>query len=97
MALHDETGKYVHHLTVKGFPNSDDCGGNCSVEFFSTGGAEIADGACDDFIYADIYGWAPGVSGLAMPEDVGFLFGTSGYRSIGDCCKLLRAGEDWEG
>ncbi|CAM9392759.1 unnamed protein product, partial [Sphacelaria rigidula] len=37
----------------------------------------------DDYVYGDIYAWAPGVSSLAMPDDVGFRFGSSGYRSIG--------------
>ncbi|CAM9519920.1 unnamed protein product [Sphacelaria rigidula] len=82
-ALHDEAEEYIHHLVVKGFPESGDCHGNCSIEFFGSGDTEIDDGDCDGFAYADIYGWAPGVAGLAMPDDVGFRFGSSGYRSIG--------------
>lgn len=83
-ALYDEAEEYIHHLVVKGFPESGDCHGNCSIEFFGSGDTEIDDGDCDGFAYADIYGWAPGVAGLAMPDDVGFRFGSSGYRSIGE-------------
>ncbi|CAM9153832.1 unnamed protein product [Sphacelaria rigidula] len=82
--LYDETEEYVHHLVVKGFTDSDDCHRDCSVEFFGSGNTSIDEGACDDYIYADIYAWAPGVAALAMPDDVGFRFGPSGYRSIGD-------------
>ncbi|CAM9395306.1 unnamed protein product [Sphacelaria rigidula] len=81
--LYDGTEEFIHHLVVKGYTDSDDCHGNCSREFFTAADTGIEDGDCDGFVFDDIYAWAPGVAALAMPDDVGFRFGSSGYRSIG--------------
>lgn len=82
--LNNGSAHFVHHLVIKGFTNSDDCGGVCSELFFGQEDVEVNETDCSDFTYQDWYGWAPGVAPLAMPDDVGFLFGPNGYRSVGE-------------
>lgn len=108
--IHEATGKYVHHLVLQGYHGTDTCGvcdgapnnssssGNDDMTDSPSNSSDSNSYPCGKFTAGTLYGWAPGVSGLLTPDDVGFRFGTNegGFQSIGEFL-LPRSAAAWRG
>lgn len=79
--LSTDTSKYVHHLVLTAYYNVDDCAQACEDLFeahydeygyYSSVSPPSSLTQQCTINAANIFVWAPGVSNLQMPEDVGF-------------------------
>lgn len=82
--LNDGSSNYIYHQVLKGFTESDSCGGICSSALFGSFDGDYNETECDLMAYEDIFVWAPGSAALVLPDDVGLPFGLNGYRSVGE-------------